>query len=164
MKIGIFYGSTTDTTRRVAEEIAKALKVKTEDIHDVAHSFPSELGKYDLLVLGTPTYGVGELQDDWYDFIAGAEVLDLSGKKIALFGTGDVSFTDTFCNAVGELYDRMRNTGATFVGEFNTYPYEFDNSLAVAVPGAGAVGLLIDNVNYPDETSSRISEWAKKLL
>ena len=96
MKTGIFYGSATGTTAQIAEKIGKLLNVDSADIHDVANTAPSEVGKYDVLIMGSSTWGDGELEDDWYDFIAGVEALDLKGKKVALFGCGDESMTDTF--------------------------------------------------------------------
>lgn len=163
MKIGIFYGSSTGTTADIAKRIAKELGVADADVMDVSKVGPSKMGDYDLLVLGSSTYGSGELQDDWYDMLDGAEKLDLTGKKIAVFGCGDESMSDTFCNAVGIIYNRMKQTGATMVGTFNTYPYEFDRSEAVPVPGGEAVGLLIDEIDHPEATDKRIKEWCEIL-
>lgn len=163
MKIGIFYGSSTGTTADIAKRIAKELGVADADVMDVSKVAPSKMGDYDLLVLGSSTYGSGELQDDWYDMLDGAEKLDLTGKKIAVFGCGDESMSDTFCNAVGIIYNRMKQTGATMVGTFNTYPYEFDRSEAVPVQGGEAVGLLIDEIDHPEATDKRIKEWCEIL-
>ncbi len=160
-KIGIFYGSNTGTTQDVAGEIGKLLDVAPSDIHDVADSSPSMTGDYDVLLLGTSTWGSGELQDDWSDFIAGLEVLDLSGKKIALFGCGDESMSDTFCNAVGELYRRLQQTGAVFIGSYPVSCYTFDESSAVS--GGVGVGLLLDNVNHSDLSSDRIKGWVGEI-
>lgn len=156
-KTGIFYGSTTGTTQKVAENIGKLMNVASSDIHNVANSAPSEVGKYDLLLLGTSTWGSGELQDDWSDFIAGLEVLDLKGKGIALFGCGDESMADTFCNAVGVLYDRLQNTGARFIGFYPAGCYTFEKSDAVS-DGIGR-GLLLDDVNHPELSADRIKGW-----
>lgn len=156
-KTGIFYGSTTGTTQEVAENIGKLMNVASSDIHNVASSAPSEVGKYDLLLLGTSTWGSGELQDDWSDFIAGLEVLDLKGKDIALFGCGDESMADTFCNAVGELYDRLQKTGARFIGLYPAGCYTFEKSDAVS-DGIGR-GLLLDDVNHPELSADRIEGW-----
>lgn len=163
MKTGIFYGSSTGTTERIAREIAKAMSVADADVYNVSETAPDRLGAYDLIVIGSPTYGAGELQDDMYDFLDGASVLDLTGRRVAVFGDGDESMTDTFCNAVGIIYDRMKDTGATMAGTYNTFPYEFDRSKAVPVQGGEAVGLLIDEVNHPDVTAGRIAGWVKTL-
>lgn len=164
MKTGIFYGTTTGTTAAVAKYIAKVMNVADADVHDIAKTAPSKVADYDLLIFGSPTYGSGELQDDWYGFLDGIEVMNLSGKKIAIFGLGDESMSDTFCGAVGEIYERVKSTGATIVGNFNTFPYEFDSSSAVPVEGAGAVGLLLDEVNHPEASEKRIEEWVKTLI
>ncbi|MCC8072482.1 MAG: flavodoxin [Bacteroidales bacterium] len=160
-KIGIFYGSTTGTTKEVAEKIGAKLGLDAADIHDVAETAPSAVGPYDVLLLGTSTWGSGDLQDDWYDFADGLDSLDLRGKKIALFGCGDDTMTDTFCGAVGVLYHRLQPTGATFIGAFNTDGYEYSETEA-DVDGQ-IVGLLIDNVNHEDLTDKRIDEWIELI-
>lgn len=102
------------------------------------------------------------MQDNMDDFSHGLEVMDLSGKEIALFGCGDESMSDTFCNAVGELYSRLKDTGAKFVGAgFGTDGYSFDSS--EADKDGHAVGLLIDNVNHPDLTQGRIEDWCRMV-
>ncbi len=161
MKTGIFYGSATGVTAEVARKIGKELGVPDADIHDVADTAPARLGDYDLLVLGSSTWGNGELEDDWYDFVAGAAALDLDGKKIALFGCGDETMSETFCDAVGELYDRLKDTGATFIGEYGADGYTFDSSRAS--DGALMRGLVIDEVNHPDLTDRRVEEWCALL-
>ena len=64
-KIGIFYGSTTGTTEDVARKIAAKLGVEKSDLHDAAKISEELVNKYDVLVLGSATWGDGELQDDW---------------------------------------------------------------------------------------------------
>lgn len=158
--IGIFYGSATGHTRAAALKLAADLGIDTRDVHDVAQTAPSDAGAYDILILGSSTWGDGDLEDDWYDFIAGLSALDLRGKKVALFGCGDTSMRDTFCNAVGILHKRLRDTGATFIGE--GFPYQgFDFGESEALDGNGlAYGLLLDDVNHADLTDSRIADWA----
>lgn len=163
MKTGIFYASSTGTTERIAREIAKEMGVAQEDVHNVATTAPSVLGDYDLIVAGSPTYGSGELQPDFYDFIDGAQSLYLKDKKVAVFGDGDDTMSDTFCDAVGVLFEKFKNTGATMVGTYNTFPYEFNHSKAVPVQGAEAVGLLLDEVNYPQASADRIKGWVKEI-
>ncbi len=160
-KIGVFYGSNTGMTAEVAEEIAALLGVAKEDVHNVSKSAPSEVAPYDVLLLGTSTWGNGELQDDWYDFIDGLEALDLKGKKIALFGCGDETMRDTFCGAIGELYNRLQKTGASFIGAFDANVYDFDNSPAF-IDGV-YVGLCLDQVNKEELTAPRIKEWVAKI-
>ena len=160
-KIGIFYGSTTGTTAAVAKKIAKALDLPETDVYDVAAVGPSTVGDYDVLLLGSSTWGSGDLQDDWYDFADGLQALDLKGKKIALFGCGDETMTDTFCGAVGDLFHRLVPTHADFIGYFNTDGYTYGHTSA-EIDG-NIVGLLIDEVNHPDLTDGRIAAWTEKI-
>lgn len=162
-KIAIFYGSTTGTTKDVAGRIARALGVDSSAVYDVAKAAPSDVAPYDVLVLGTSTWGAGDLQEDWEDFLPGLEALTLKGKKIAIFGCGDETMTDTFCNAVGTLRERLSATGAEFIGGFGTVGYTFDDSTAVPADAAEAVGLLLDVVNRPDTVDSRIAAWVEEL-
>ena len=68
-KIGIFYGSSTGTTESVAHTIAQKLGVASNDVHDAPKLTGEMVKEYDVLVLGTSTWGCGELQDDWYDAV-----------------------------------------------------------------------------------------------
>ena len=77
MKTGIFYGSTTGVTADIARRIATILGLNDADIHDVARTAPDSLADYDLIIAGSSTWGNGEIQDDWYDFLDGAQALDL---------------------------------------------------------------------------------------
>ncbi len=162
-KIGLFYGSSTGTTESVANSIAKKLGVPASDVHDVAKLTPDMVVAYDLLVLGTSTWGDGELQDDWYDGVKILKSCDLKSKEIALFGCGDSeSYGDTFCDGIGVLYEELKDTGCTFVGNHvSSSDYSFSSSISV-VDGK-FVGLPLDEMNESDKTEARIDAWVKDL-
>lgn len=161
MKTGIFYGSTTGTTAELARDIAKEMGIADADVHDVASTAPARLGDYDFIILGSSTWGDGDLQEDWYDFIDGAQALDLDGKKIAIFGCGDQTMSDTFCNAVGIIYDKLKDSGAVFVGEYDADGYNFEHS--DASHGKLMRGLVVDQVNHPEWTARRVKAWTDIL-
>lgn len=161
-KIGIFYGSATGVTADIADRIAKALGVAPDDVHNVAKTAPTALADYELLVLGSSTHGSGDLEDDWYDFLDGAAALDLKGHKIALFGTGDVSMADTFCDAIAKLHKALLPTGATFVGHYPADGYDFSHSEAM-LPDGLMMGLALDENNYPQYTDARIADWTERI-
>lgn len=156
-KTGIFYGSTTGTTEEVAKQIAALLGVDKSDVHNVAESAPTDVADYEVLILGTSTWGSGDIQDDWADFVNGLKIIDLTGKQIALFGCGDETMSDTFCNGVGILYDELKDTGAEFIGAFNADGYGFEHSTAVR--DGKAVGLLLDETNESQMSPERIDQW-----
>lgn len=159
---GIFYGSTTGATEKVAREIAKKLNIDSSHVHNVADVAPSTVGEYTNLIFGTSTWGDGQEQEDWFDFLDGAQQLDLRGKRIALFGLGDETMADTFCNGVGELYRRLKDTGAQFVGTYPANVYDFNRSEAIGEDGQ-PVGLLLDQMNHSDLTDGRIDGWLLTL-
>jgi flavodoxin I len=114
------------------------------------------------LILGTSTWGAGELQDDWYDGLKVLQSADLTGKVIALFGCGDCeSYGDTFVGGLGELYDGIKQSGARIVGSVSTDGYTFDDSAAV-VDGK-FVGLPLDDVNEDNMTDGRIDAWIAQI-
>lgn len=158
-KTGIFYGSTTGMTENVANIIANKLGMTSADVHDVAKIRAESIAPYDLLILGTSTWGAGELQDDWYGALKILKKCDLTEKEIALFGCGDSeTYADTFCDGIGLLYDELKDSGAKFTGNnVPTSGYSFSSSFAV-VDGKFA-GLPLDEANEPEKTESRIENW-----
>ncbi|WP_337569424.1 flavodoxin FldA [Hallella sp.] len=155
----VVYGSTTGTCESIAQTIGDQLGAEVINVADLT---ADQLAEADNIVLGTSTWGAGELQDDWYDGVNVVKSANLSGKRVALFGCGDsVSYSDTFCGGMKELYDAAVAAGATVVGAVPTDGYTFDDSDAV-VDGQ-FVGLALDDVNEDDKTSERISAWLPAL-
>ena len=88
---------------------------------------------------------------------------NLTGKTIALFGCGDSeSYPDTFCDAIGLLYDELKETGCRFTGNHvATDGYTFSSS--VSVVNGDFAGLPLDETNEADQTTARIEAWVKSL-
>jgi flavodoxin I len=160
--ICVIYGSSTGTCQGLAEKIGQQLSVQDDGIIDVQNLSADVVNKYDVLILGTSTWGAGEMQDDWYDGVKVLKQAGLQGKAVAVFGCGDSeSYSDTFCGGMAELYNAARDAGATMMGEVATDGYNFDDSEAV-VDGK-FVGLALDEVNEDDKTDSRIETWVEEL-
>lgn len=162
-KTGIFYGSSTGTCEDLANQIADKMGVAASDVYSADKLSADLVKEYDLLILRTSTWGDGELQDDWYDGIKVLKSADLSFKSIALFGCGDSeSYCDTFCDGMGILYEDLKDSGCSFIGnKVGTDGYSFSSSIAV-VNGA-FVGLALDEVNESDKTAERIDNWTAEL-
>ncbi|MDR2810750.1 MAG: flavodoxin FldA [Tannerellaceae bacterium] len=161
-KTGIFYGSSSGTTEDLAQRIATLLGVGSADMYNVSDVPASAVAPYEVIILGTSTWGSGDLQDDWDSFLPKLKKVDLSGKTIALFGAGDSSsFGDTFCDGIGIIYKQLKATGATFAGATPVDGYTFYSSEAV-VDGA-FVGLPLDEANESHLTDSRLARWIAQL-
>lgn len=155
----VVYGSSTGTCEAIAQKIGEKLGAEVINVTDLTED---QIAGADNLVLGTSTWGAGEMQDDWYDGVKVLKSAGLSGKKVAVFGCGDSeSYSDTFCGGMRELYDAAVAAGATMVGSVSTDGYTYDDSEAV-VDGK-FVGLALDDVNEDDKTDDRIDAWIPTL-
>ena len=63
-KTVVVYGSSTGTCQSIAETIANKLGAEALD---VANFNADVVAENENLLIGTSTWGAGELQDDWYD-------------------------------------------------------------------------------------------------
>lgn len=160
MTVHVIYGSDTGSTRTAADLIAAAFPGGRSI--DVKGATKEDFETADLLILGSPTTGLGDMQDDWERGLRLIAESDLTGHKVALFGTGDQStYADTFVDAIGTLYDAVTAKGAQVVGFTATEGYTFDDSKALR-EGRFA-GLALDDDNQRDKTKPRIAAWTKSL-
>lgn len=156
-KVAVYYGSSTGTTSELAQRIAKAVGAEAH-CYDVASADPSSVANFDVLILGSSTWGIGDLQDDWEGFLPKLAQQDLNGKAVALFGCGDAdSYPDSFCEALALIKEALSTTGCTFVGEYAPEGYTYDATRSEE--GGKLIGLCIDDVNQSDLTERRIEAW-----
>lgn len=158
-KTAVFFGSTTGNTENVAKTIAEKLDA---DVYNVANCSADDLDKYQNLIFGTSTWGIGDLQDDWEGFISDVENADLNGKVVALFGCGDAdSYPDSFVDGIGKIYEAIKDKDCKVVGFVDANNYDYDASEA-EVDGKFA-GLAIDEDNQSDLTDERVDAWAESI-
>jgi len=136
-KVHVIYGSTTGMTEAVAAKIANSLGAQVFNVNAAdAAAFDVE-----LLVLGSSTWGIGDLQDDWaarLDEVKG----NFAGKKVAVFGLGDSQgFADSFCVAAETIANAAKDAGATLVGDV----------------------LKLDDTNEADQTDGKIAAWVETI-
>ena len=161
-KTAIVYGSSSGTTEGVAKLIAGKLGIPANCVFDVSKFTTQQAEDFEVLILGTSTWGDGELQDDWYDGVKVLKGMNLSDKVIALFGCGDSeSYSDTFCDGMGVIYEDLKDSGCRFVGAVPDTGYTYSSSIAVT--DGKFVGLAIDEMNESDKTEARVSAWTDLL-
>lgn len=164
MKIGLFYGTDTGNTERVALQIAEAFGAGFVELYDVATAEAGDFAAYSHIILGQPTWYYGELQSHWEDFWPKFQSVDFKGKTIACFGLGDQhDYSEYFLDAMGLMHDVAVANGAKAVGYWSTAGYEFDESKALTPDGKQFVGLGIDEDQQADQTPARIAKWVAQV-
>ncbi len=157
----VIFGSTTGVTEGIAGRIAAALGCEAVN---VANATPDTFNAA-LLVLGTSTWGMGDLQDDWAATgMPILESLDLKGRKVASFGLGDgQGFADSFCDGVATLVEAAVARGAENVGAIAAADGRYGNIASKVAANGRLVGLALDETNEPELTDKRIAAWVSQL-
>lgn len=161
--IGIFYGTdggdTENVVKQIADELGEYIDVK---LFNVAEASKNDIRPYKNLIFASPTYGEGDLQSDWEDFLAQLSAGDVAGKTIAFVGLGDQeSYGATFGEGIAHIYRKLAKR-ANVVGQTSTRGYQFTCSKSV-VRGK-FIGLMIDEANQDDKTAERIAEWVEEIV
>lgn len=163
-KVGIFFGSSSGVTRGAAELLN--VQLKGSELIDMEEDFDGieQFEDFDVLILGSSTWGQGDPQRDWVDplYDLSNDRPDLSGKKVAFFGAGDQkTHGEHFLSALGKMHDLFVSLGAEAYGYIPTTGYEYEFSLAERE--GKFCGLGIDDVNQEDLTEERVTLWASQL-
>lgn len=155
----VVYGTSTGSCESIAQTIASKLGVEAINVTDLDET---TINGHENLILGTSTWGAGELQDDWFDGVNTLKTVGLTGKTVAIFGCGDSeSYPDTFCGGMKELYDAAVSAGAKVLEGVSDEGYNYDSSEAVV--DGNFVGLALDEVNEDDKTEERINSWLENI-
>jgi flavodoxin I len=170
-RIGLFFGSSTGNTRRIAKMIKKRFDDATmAEALNVNKATPELLAGYELLILGTPTLGEGDLpgleadcqQPSWAEFLPQLAGVEFTGKTVALYGLGDQEkYPEQFVDALGLLYDFVTARGARVVGAWPTDGYDFIASKAER--DGEFVGLVLDQDNQKMLTDDRLETWLRLI-
>lgn len=164
-KVGVYYSTSTGNTETVAGYISKFAGVECEEIGDAKSE---DLEAHESIIVGAPTWHTGADEersgttwDDWlYKTLPS---LNLSGKKVAVFGCGDQeSYGDYYCDAAGELHDCFVKAGCKVFGQTSTDGYSHASSKAEIEPGTFC-GLMFDEDNQYDISEERAKKWIAQL-
>ena len=161
----MYYSTSTGNTETVAGYIAEYAGIS--DMEDIGDATDTDVTGSDGLIIGAPTWHTGADEqrsgtswDDWlYDTLPN---LDLTGKKVAIFGMGDQqSYGDNYCDAAGELYDLFTAKGAKVFGMTSQDGY--DHTESKAVKDGKFCGLMCDEDNQYDMSDDRAKAWVAQL-
>ena len=165
-KIGLFYGSNTGKTEDAAEMLKAAFDEhfpELVEVFNIGEVETSTMQDFDRLIVGSPTWNIGELQDDWDDKFEELDDLDLTNKTVAMFGVGDqYGYPDNYVDAIGIIGRKLEQRGAKLIGFTSTEGYDFDSSLGV--DNGQFLGLALDDDNQEELTEQRVNDWVKQLI
>ncbi|MCU4136930.1 flavodoxin FldA [Buchnera aphidicola (Sitobion avenae)] len=163
-KIGIFFGSDTGNTEKIAKLLKQYIGNNTCILHDISNSSQKDMESFNFLILGVPTWYYGEVQCDWDDFLPTLKKINFSKKTVALFGCGDQEdYSEYFCDAVGIIYNIIKKNKAKIIGKWSTKEYFFEQSKAL-FNQEYFVGLILDEDRQAEKTEYRIKKWVEKIM
>ena len=145
MKTLVVYDSTYSNTEKIAKAIGAALTGDVKVLR-AAEANAAELNSYDLIVIGSPTYG-GRPMPSVADFMNKITESVIKGKKVAAFDTRiPTKIVKIFGFAADRIAKNLKDKGANLV-----VPAE-------AFYVAGKEGPLKDG------ELERAAVWAKTLI
>ncbi len=164
-KIGIFYGSDTGNTKKIAYYIYEKMSIYFDvNIFNISSVSLKNFKKFDIFILGTSTWYCGELQYDWDNFLNKFKKINFLNKIVCFFGCGDQkNYSNHFCNGIYKLYDIAKKNNALIMGYWPNKNYFFHNSLSL-INKCYFVGLVLDEINQCEFTNKRINIWLSKLI
>ncbi|MBL6009387.1 flavodoxin [Bacillus halotolerans] len=116
-KILLVYATMSGNTEAMADLIEKGLQEAEAEVDrfEAMDIDDAELfNDYEHIVLGTYTWGDGDLPDEFLDLAEEMEALDFTGKTCAVFGSGDTAY-EYFCGAVDTLEEKIKERGGEIV-------------------------------------------------
>ena len=161
--IGMFWGSSTEMTSLASELVQEKIQVYGHqvDSFDVRDGL-DQLGNYKNIIIGCPTWNVGELQDDWDMLFEDYKKFNFEGVIGAFFGVGDqYGYSCNYLDAVGLLARPFIEKGGKLIGKWSIEGYEFDES--VAQEGDEFLGLALDYDNQDELSEERITKWTDSI-
>jgi flavodoxin I len=166
-KFGLYFGSSTGATERVAGLIKSEIEsygIGEVDVMVISAGNLATMSNYQYLIFGCPTWNIGELQDDWALVYPALSGVSFRGKKVAFFGCGDqFGYSNSFNDSIGILCLKVIEQGGDpcgWIPSDESYQFEFSKGVLDGV----WMGLPIDEDNQSAQTAQRVCNWVNWLL
>ena len=148
-KILILHTSLTGNTEQIAYMLKTQLDngefdITTKDI-GYENIEVAELMDFDGILVGTYTYDDGNLPYEIEDFHDELDDVDLTGRIVGVFGSGDRSYS-FFCNAVNLFQAQFKKTNATVLEhtvKVELYPEEDEDLESIRTLGQQFANALL---------------------
>ena len=156
-------GGNTETIAFQMKQEIDAIADWDAEVHNIGATTPEKMLEYQYIIMGVPTWNTGQLQDDWEIFLPNFADMDMSGKKVAMFGLGDQNgYGYNFLDALGMLGDAVLKADADVWGLWKTNSYEYEESLAEVEDYF--LGLGVDQDGQQEMTTKRIKDWVAQVI
>ncbi len=119
MKIHFLFGTETGNAEMVCEDIQAELDGFETELTNLSDFSHDEFDADTFYICVSSTYGNGDLPMTAQPFMERLQSAqpDLSHVRFAIFGLGDMVFSETFCHGSKTLMEALIERGATMVGE-----------------------------------------------
>ncbi len=114
-KVKIIYGTSGGNTELVCQKVAEILETANHsvELHKAKSTQPEDFLGADLLILASPTYGHGILEQYMDRCLAQVKDLDFTDQSFAVVGLGDMKYDeDYFIESAKILTEFMESRGA----------------------------------------------------
>lgn len=120
-KVLIVYGSSTGNTESIAAKLEELVVAGGHEVKlvNAAEAQAEHLARdYEAVLFGCSAWGTDdlELQDDFAPLFEEFDRMDLQGRKVAAFASGDREY-EHFCGAVDAIESRATELGALVIAE-----------------------------------------------
>ena len=120
-KVLIVYGSSTGNTESIAQKLAELISAGGHEVKllNAAEASADNLADgFDAVLFGCSAWGMEdlEMQDDFASLFEDFESMNLKGRKVAAFASGDQEY-EHFCGAVPAIEERAKELGATIIAD-----------------------------------------------
>ncbi|MEM9826522.1 MAG: flavodoxin [Planctomycetota bacterium] len=163
LSIGIFFGSDTGNTERIAEMLKEQLGPQVTTCKNIDDSSIDEFLEHDVLLFGVSTWNIGEIQYSWEELLEPLSQTDFGTRRVGLFGLGDAAgYPDTFVDGLGILWESLGTQRPQLIGKWSKEGYIFDDSRGMA-DDDHFLGLVVDEDFEPEHTDDRVARWVEQI-
>ena len=165
-KTALIYWPKKGNVENTAAKIAAYFKNDSIDVFTISQVDINKLPDYDFIIIGGSTIGADNWEDvhtsKWYAFFEALKGINLTGKKVAIYGLGDqILYPEHYVDGMAIIRDEFSAAGAEIIGAWPAEGYEHTESKSQE--GDQFIGLALDDDQQPELSNERIDKWIAKL-
>lgn len=163
LRFGLFFGSDTGNTEVITQDLVDMWDLSELEVIDACIMKVEDYARFDVIVIGLPTWYDGELQSDFEAFFDDFKTIDFSNKTVAMYGLGDqYGYADYFVDGLGILGEVILRNDGKIIGMWPREGYDFTYSKGLYNDEL-FYGLALDEDNEMHLTKDRLSDWLDQV-